>query len=277
MPTDLHPPPRDPIYGPIRSWRFGNSLGIDLLLRSSICSFSCVYCQLGKIEEWTAQQDVFVATERVVERLRQVDWAGVDVATFSGSGEPTLALNLGDVIREVKRLAAKPVIVLTNATLFLDPSTRNRVLEADRVVCKLDAGTQDMLETINRPVPGIRLDSVVEGIRRLREEYSGTLALQCMFLPGNAGEAERIGRLAASLRPDEIQVNTPRRVRPRGWVFEARGRLPAKWSGEGTGLPTLSGEEVREVESTIRRLNPKATIVSVLESGNPGKPDGEES
>ena len=83
------------IYGPVDSWRFGRSLGVDLILVSSVCSFNCVYCQLGNIQEITAGRRLFVPTERVMEDLRASDWRGSDIVTFSGSGEPTLALNLG--------------------------------------------------------------------------------------------------------------------------------------------------------------------------------------
>ncbi len=40
------------IYGPVPSWRLGNSLGVDLVEvpddYSKICSFDCLYCQLGQ-------------------------------------------------------------------------------------------------------------------------------------------------------------------------------------------------------------------------------------
>ena len=39
------------IYGPVPSWRLGNSLGVDLIEvpegYDKVCSFNCVYCQLG--------------------------------------------------------------------------------------------------------------------------------------------------------------------------------------------------------------------------------------
>ena len=40
------------IYGPVRSRRLGQSLGINLLPEHyKLCSFNCVYCQYG----WTAE------------------------------------------------------------------------------------------------------------------------------------------------------------------------------------------------------------------------------
>ena len=42
-------PRESTIYGPVDSWRFGKSLGVDLIVQTSICSYNCVYCQLGSI------------------------------------------------------------------------------------------------------------------------------------------------------------------------------------------------------------------------------------
>ncbi|MEK6624776.1 MAG: radical SAM protein, partial [Bdellovibrionota bacterium] len=33
------------VYGPVKSWRFGQSLGIDPIFHVSTCSFNCIYCQ----------------------------------------------------------------------------------------------------------------------------------------------------------------------------------------------------------------------------------------
>jgi len=123
------------IYGPVRSWRLGESLGVDLLCVNSICSFECVYCQLGKINRLTTNRDVFVTTEKVLEDLNIYEWQKADVITFSGSGEPTLAKNLGDVIRNIKDLTANPIVVLTNSTLLHLPEVRKEISQADKIFC----------------------------------------------------------------------------------------------------------------------------------------------
>ena len=250
------------VYGPIDSWRFGRSLGIDLLLHGSLCSFQCIYCQLGRIQTVTRTPGIFVETARIRRELDAVDWEEVDVATFSGSGEPTLALNLGEAIREVREKSRKPVIVLSNGAQFSDPAVRERVIEADRVVCKLDAATQEMLERFNHPAPGIRIDDIAEGLVRLRGEYTGILGLQCMFMPVNLGEAEGIARIAARINPDEIQLNVPRRPHPGRWVLTSRGsRTPEPVVLEGAALPIPTGEEMNRVESIFRREAPGVRIL----------------
>lgn len=47
------------VYGPVFSWRYGNSLGIDPIGQTSTCSFNCVYCQLGEIEQITRDRRLF--------------------------------------------------------------------------------------------------------------------------------------------------------------------------------------------------------------------------
>ena len=127
--------PTSTIYGPVKSWRVGQSLGVDLLFKTSICSFRCIYCQLGKIELPTRERQIYVPTEKVLEDLEASDWRSADVITLSGSGEPTLALNMGEVIRALKERTGKPVMVLTNATTLGDPQVRKELAEADRVFC----------------------------------------------------------------------------------------------------------------------------------------------
>jgi len=91
------------VYGPVDSWRVGRSLGVDLLCDTSVCSFRCVYCQLGAINLHTSERRVYVKTERVLADLEASRWREADVITLSGSGEPTLAANLGEVIRASRR------------------------------------------------------------------------------------------------------------------------------------------------------------------------------
>ncbi len=263
--TAFPAPPISTVYGPVASWRFGRSLGVDLLLRTSICSFDCIYCQLGRIREHTERQDIYVPTERVAEDLRQVVWEDVDVVTISGNGEPTLALNLGEVIAHLKDHYARPVHVLTNATWLRDGATRERLYRADVVACKLDAADRETLERVNRPVPGIGMGRILEGIKALRGDpgFGGKLALQCMFLSSNVGTAPQLAELIAEIRPDEVHLNTPRRLYPRVWYPEARGARSSVTPVPGIPLQTISIQEAEEAERIIRAANPQVPVMSV--------------
>jgi wyosine [tRNA(Phe)-imidazoG37] synthetase (radical SAM superfamily) len=215
--------PASAIYGPVRSWRLGLSLGVDVLLVNSICSFRCIYCQLGKINVHTRERRVFVPTERVLEDLRKSDWRTADAIAFSGSGEPTLAANLGEVIDGVQEIAAKPVVVLTNSTLLDDPNVRRELAAADQVCAKLDAADERTFRQINRPVAGLTWRGVVEGLRQFRREYRGRLAVQVMLQPRHLSQTADWAAVLREIQPDEVQLNLPTRPVPRAWQLAARG------------------------------------------------------
>jgi len=200
------------IYGPVSSWRLGRSLGIDLLsTRGKTCSFDCVYCQLGRTIHSLDVPKEFVPVSRLASELERVRDVQTDYATFSGLGEPTLASNLGQAIEVVKSVLGLPVAVLTNSSLMPREDVRQGLAKADVVVAKLDAPTDELFHTINRPSISYTLDEILQGVRRFRREFGGKLALQIMFISENEDYAPDIARVAGDLSPDEVQLNTPLR------------------------------------------------------------------
>ena len=212
------------IYGPVSSRRFGPSLGINLLPPDvKVCSFNCVYCHYG----WTfmhTNDTSFIADSfpsiRSVERALEEALGGAlgddeppAVITFSGNGEPTLHPefpSVVDVVLAVRdRLApAVPVQALSNSTTL----SRDDVVEAlrrlDRRVMKLDAGNEELLAAVNRPLAGIDLGGIVEGLRRL-----GEVVVQSAFMAGtvdNSGEAAAGAwlRRLRKISPTEVQIYT---------------------------------------------------------------------
>jgi wyosine [tRNA(Phe)-imidazoG37] synthetase (radical SAM superfamily) len=240
------------VYGPVHSWRVGQSLGVDLLLKNSICSFNCIYCQLGDIQVKTAQREIYVTTDQVERDLRHSDWEKADIVTFSGSGEPTLALNLGEVVHMVKEYTGKPVMVLTNGTLLQDPQVQSDLMEADIVAVKLDAASEEGLKRMNRPVPGVSLEGIVAGAEALRKVYKGKMCLQCMFMPANMMEVEGLAALINRIQPDEVQLNTPKRPYPLQWVLDSRGNH-GQVDYPATQLKVLSQEQAAAIESILRQ------------------------
>ena len=203
------------VYGPVHSWRFGRSLGIDLIGSTPTCSYNCVYCQLGEIDKHTIQRQIYVPTEQVVQDLRATNpWEPIDVLTFSGHGEPTLALNLGECLQVTKQLLKRPTVVLTNSSLMTDPTVRRALTTADIVAAKLDTVSPRQLQSINRPLRGIDLPAILLGIKQFRQEYKGCLAIQTMVLSRWSPEFEAVYiQYLNNLRPDEVQLNVPSRPR----------------------------------------------------------------
>jgi wyosine [tRNA(Phe)-imidazoG37] synthetase (radical SAM superfamily) len=241
------------VYGPVRSWRVGWSLGIDLLFVDSICSFRCIYCQLGKINVHTSERRVYVPTERVLADLELSDWPQADIITLSGSGEPTLAANLGEVIGKIKALTRKPVLVLTNAAHLNDPGVRRDLCLADKVFCKLDAADEETLRRMDRPVEGVTLRGIVEGIKAFRNEYTGHLAIQFMLTEMNKKSVEPFAEILSAIRPDEVQINAPSRPVPHEWSIDTRGgRGPS--DEESSIFKTVPRDEALRFETALRKI-----------------------
>ena len=200
------------IYGPVPSWRLGSSLGIDPLSRGEkICTFDCVYCQIGKTKLLTDKREVFVKVENIVEELNNLPHIKIDYITFSGTGEPTLAKNLGQMIKTIKKIRNEKIAVLTNSSLINREDVQKDLLAADFVVAKLDAPSQSIFESVNHPVSTVKIDIIIQAIKDFKSCYLGKLALQIMFMEQNKKYAEEIAQIAREIRPDEVQLNTPLR------------------------------------------------------------------
>jgi len=209
--------PMEIVYGPVSSWRLGRSLGVDLICqeKGKVCSFDCIYCSLGKTTELTAKRRVFVPTELVARELKKVmGKVEADVVTFSGTGEPTLAQNLGEAIKVAKEVLGLPIAVLTNSSLMTREDVRRDLARADIVVGQLDAPNEDIFKQISRPHEKIVFKEVIEGMKKFREGFKGKFALEVMFVPENKDFSKEIAAIARTIKPDEVQINTPIRPSP---------------------------------------------------------------
>ena len=203
------------IYGPVPSWRLGSSLGVDPISKNEkVCSFDCVYCQIGKTKCLIDERKTFVPAEKVIKELDSLPPLKIDYITFSGTGEPTLAENLGEMIKAVRKVRREKIAVLTNSSLMHRKDVIKDLSLADFVVAKLDAPSQDIFELVNRSAKSIRINTVIRAIKDFKSCYKGKLALQIMFMEGNKSCAKDIARIAKEINPDEVQLNTP--LRPCG-------------------------------------------------------------
>ena len=206
------------IYGPVPSRRLGISLGVDIIPYKT-CSYDCVYCQLGKTINQTKQRESFVWVDSVIKEIKEVidQNSDIDYITFSGSGEPTLNQDIGEMIGRVKNLTQIPVAVLTNGSLLWDKMVREDLARADLVIPSVDAVSEEIYQKVNRPIAGLKVKKVLEGIKEFCKGFKGKIYLEIMLVK-NVNDSEReiskINRFVKDLRIDEIQLNTV--VRPPG-------------------------------------------------------------
>ena len=237
------------IYGPVPSWRLGRSLGVDLISGEKVCSFDCIYCQLGKTREKSVKRGVFVQTDKIRTDLSDLlDTAGsVDIITFSGMGEPTLASNLQDVIEVIRKITDLPLAILTNSSFLHLKEVQNTLEGIDKVVAKLDASEEELFQRMNRPHASISFEKLIKGIEEFRRGYEGEFELQMMFTDENRGYAEAMASLAAEIKPERVEVNTPLRPCP----VKPLGREEIKEIKEifeRKGLDTISVYESEKIE-----------------------------
>jgi wyosine [tRNA(Phe)-imidazoG37] synthetase (radical SAM superfamily) len=200
------------LYGPVHSWRLGNSLGVDLLSqKEKKCNFDCAYCQIGKTVEYCTDRQVFVDTEKILNEIRNIKNKNIDYITLSGRGEPTLAKNLGEVISGIKNLRKEKIAVITNSTLLNDESVKNDLSLSDVVMAKFDACNDDVLKKINNPPSNINFKDILNGLYSFRKIFKGLLKIQVMFTCDNVSLYKEMVPLVEHINPDEVEVNTPLR------------------------------------------------------------------
>ncbi len=207
------------IFGPVRSRRFGNSLGVNLLpVDHKICTFDCIYCECGWTEE--AMSKTLPSFEEISnhleEQLIKMKSAGEapDNITYAGNGEPTLHPDFSRIVDETIRLRdiyfpKAEITVLSNSSMLHRQEVLDALLRIDNNVMKLDAGSEEMFQMINQPKTKIDLATIVEKLKL----FNGRLTIQTLFLRG-AYKGKRIDNTS------ESEINL--------WMEHLRGIKPAR-------------------------------------------------
>ena len=205
-------------YGPVPSRRLGQSLGINNI-PPKICTYSCVYCQVGRTINMQAERSAFYEPDNILKEVessvqKAVD-AGVriDYLTFVPDGEPTLDVHLGREIEMLQHLDRK-IAVITNSSLIARPDVRDELMNADWVSVKVDAVREETWRRINRPHQAVDLDSMLDGLLRFADAYTGELVTETMLVGGlndSDGHAEQIAEFLRTLAPARAYLSIPTR------------------------------------------------------------------
>jgi len=205
-------------FGPVPSRRLGQSLGINNI-PPKVCTYSCVYCQIGKTEHLNCERQAFYDPDELarevsdkVTELRKRN-TRIDYLSFVPDGEPTLDSNLGEHIERLKPLNIK-IAVITNSSLISLPDVRADLQKADLVSLKVDAVSRSAWLKVNRPHKSLDLQIILEGMLEFRNEFSGELLSETMLVKGkndSVEEIRRIARFLTSLRPERSYIAIPTR------------------------------------------------------------------
>ncbi|MEA1883336.1 MAG: radical SAM protein [Thermotogota bacterium] len=210
------------VYGIVPSRRLGKSLGLSTI-PASTCSYSCVYCQLGRTINMTIERENFFKIDDLVVQLEEYQDKKdeFDVITLVGEGEPTLYSQTGELIRRIKQLFDKPVALITNGSLFFLDEVRKDCMHADIVMPTLDAWDDDSFRTLNRPFKSITFEKMYNGLLEFRREYKGDFYVEIMCVKRITDQGNNMVLLTEkinNLNPDKVFVNTPVRPPAEKWV-----------------------------------------------------------
>ncbi|MCK4463130.1 MAG: radical SAM protein [Candidatus Omnitrophica bacterium] len=215
-------------FGPVPSRRLGRSLGINNI-PPKVCTYSCIYCQVGRTLNMQTERRVFYKPEEILRNVEKKVKAArdkeepIDYLTFVPDGEPTLDINLGKEIELLKPLGIK-IAVISNASLIWQEDVRDDLCKADWVSLKIDAVSEDIWHRVNRPHKSLQLDEIFQGIIEFSRTFKGKLATETMLIKDINDNTEEIGKIVnfvAGLKDAKSYISIPTRPPAETWVEPA--------------------------------------------------------
>jgi len=205
-------------FGPVPSRRLGKSLGINNI-PSKVCTYSCLYCQVGRTTSMTLDRRAFYPPEAIFRdvqnRIAATREAAepIDYLAFVPDGEPTLDIRLGSELGMMRSFGI-PVGVITNGSLLWRADVREALAGADWVSVKVDAVEERIWRRIDRPHKILKLSSILEGIRGFAETFAGKLVTETMLVK-DINDSERclagIAAFIGGLKPGAAYLSIPTR------------------------------------------------------------------
>ena len=208
------------VFGPVPSRRLGVSLGVDLVVSKS-CNLNCIFCECGATKKIQLERQRFKNMNEILNEIQTVlKDIKPDYITFSGSGEPTLSLDLGNISKAIKEdLKYKgKICLITNSLLLADKQVINELEYIDLIIPTLNTLKQDIFEKIVRPDYRTSVDEIRKGFINLNNSnYKGKIWIEIFILENINDNKENFIKIAnflnsENIRYDKIQLNTIDRV-----------------------------------------------------------------
>ncbi len=215
-------------FGPVPSRRLGQSIGINNI-PPKICTYSCIYCQLGRTHNMQVERKELYKPEEIIDSVKnKIKKArgkkeSVDYLTFVPDGEPTLDINLGEEIEMLKALGIK-IAVITNSSLIGKKDVQDDLGKADWVSLKIDTVDQEIWHRIDRPHGSLKLKDILDGMSEFSNSFSGDLVTETMLIHDVNDKKGRLGKVAdfiAGLSIKKSYISIPIRPPAETWVKSA--------------------------------------------------------
>jgi wyosine [tRNA(Phe)-imidazoG37] synthetase (radical SAM superfamily) len=190
-------------------------------LPQKICTFDCIYCQLGRTQKKTVKRFFYIDLDKFKRELKEVlkKTPQFDCITISGKGEPTLHKDLDKIILAIKKITKNryPVCIITNSSLLYRKKVRKELMGADLIIPSLDFATLNTFKKINQPHKKISFKKTIEGLIKLKKEFKGKIWLEVMLIKKintNLKEIKKLKKIIEEISPHKVHLNLPTRPTP---------------------------------------------------------------
>ncbi len=242
------------VFGPISSRRLGVSLGVNLLpTEKKYCSFNCIYCECGwnqidtKVDvPLNKREDVKAALKMRLESNSEQENAKINSITFSGNGEPTIHPDILGIVNDVIELRNQycpqaKITILSNSTNLVREDVFEALQKIDNPILKLDSGTEEMYNRINKPVSA-KFDTIIERLKA----FGGKCIIQTLLLRG-----ENEGKVIDNTSEEEFEawLEIVKEIKPRSVMLYSIDRETPEKELEKLLIPELEryAERVRQL------------------------------
>ncbi len=241
------------VYGPVPSRRLGQSLGVNNI-PPKVCSYSCVYCQIGRTKnmkiyrkEFYKPEDIYSEVKTKVNQIKE-NGKQPDYISFVPDGEPTLDKNLGIELDLIKNLNIKTAVI-TNASLLWMDEVKEDLSKSDWVSVKIDAVSDDVWHRIDRPHGGLSLQKVLKGVIDFSKSYKGNLVTETMLVSGLNDDPRHIEGIAEQIlkiNPRKSYILVPTRPPAESNIYRATSESLIKTASIINSISSVNVECITE-------------------------------
>lgn len=201
------------IFGPVTSRRFGISLGVDLSPQEKRCNFDCLYCELAPAKPVSTIQNPLSPTiyvEAIQASLNE--HPEVEFITLTANGEPTLYPYLNRLVDEIIGLHVKQkLLILSNSSTIMNPEIASVLKKINVVKLSLDGVSQKVFKRLDRPIHGLHVKDIIDGLEAFSKDYKGELILEVLVVKGvndSIDEFEKLNETIARIKPSRVDIGT---------------------------------------------------------------------
>jgi wyosine [tRNA(Phe)-imidazoG37] synthetase (radical SAM superfamily) len=244
----------DIIFGPVKSRRFGVSLGINLLPAGyKNCTFNCIYCECGWTfknkktkHELPTRKEISTMLEKKLIEMKS-ERQSPDNITFAGNGEPTIHPEFARVIDDTIKIRncyfpKAEITVLSNSTMLHKHGVVEALNKIENNVLKLDTAFEETYRLLNQPYSKTPLQKIIDNIK----QFDGRQIIQTLFIRGEAN-----GKRIDNTTPAEIMawLKVIKEIAPRYvMVYPIARDTPV------AGLEKISKAELNKISSMVQAL-----------------------